>query len=164
FALARLRLHADRCCSEVTQADMLVVPGGNAPAQMNNPEALAWLRQIHATTRWTLSVCTGALILATAGILTGGEAATHWSARETPRQFGITPSQARVVRQGKLLTAAGVSAGIDAALTLTALECEQETAELMQLFIEYAPQPPFTAGTPETASPEVVARALALLR
>lgn len=159
-----LRLHADRSCAEVTQADILVVPGGNAPAQMNNPDALAWLRQIQATTRWTLSVCTGSLILAAAGILTGGEAATHWSSRETLRQFGITPSQARVVRRGNILTAAGVSAGIDAALTLAALECGQETAELMQLFIEYAPQPPFTAGTPETASPQTVARAQAFLR
>ncbi len=159
-----LRLQADLSCDEVTRADILVVPGGNAPAQMRNPDTLAWLRRMYPTTRWTLSVCTGALILAAAGILTGGEAATHWSAHKTLRQLGITPSQARVVRRGNILTAAGVSAGIDAALTLAALECDQETAELMQLFIEYAPQPPFTAGTPETASPEVVARAKAFLR
>ncbi|MCS7079649.1 MAG: DJ-1/PfpI family protein [Chloracidobacterium sp.] len=159
-----LRLQADVCCEEITQADILLVPGGNAPAQMNNLEALDWLRRIHATTRWTLSVCTGSLILAAAGILTGGEAATHWSARETLLQFGVAPSRARVTRQGKLITAAGVSAGIDAALMLAALECDQATAELMQLFVEYAPAPPFTAGTPETADPSIVARARAWLQ
>jgi transcriptional regulator GlxA family with amidase domain len=159
-----LRLQADLSCDEVTRADILVVPGGNAPAQMRNPDTLAWLRCLYPTTRWTLSVCTSSLILAAAGILTGGEAATHWSARGMLRQFGITPSQARVVRRGNILTAAGVSAGIDAALTLAALDCGQETAELMQLFIEYAPQPPFTAGTPETAGPGIVARAEAFLR
>ncbi|OYT70113.1 MAG: glutamine amidotransferase [Chloracidobacterium sp. CP2_5A] len=159
-----LRLYADLSCAEVAQADILIVPGGNAPAQMRNPAALDWLRRIHATTRWTLSVCTGSLILAAAGILASGKAATHWSARETLLQFGVTPSRARVTRQGKILTAAGVSAGIDAALALAALECDQATAELMQLFVEYAPEPPFAAGTPETASPSVVARARAFLR
>ncbi|MFQ3588873.1 MAG: DJ-1/PfpI family protein [Chloracidobacterium sp.] len=159
-----LRLQADASWDEVKQADILVVPGGNAPAQMRNPAALAWLRQIHATTRWTLSVCTGSLILAAAGVITGGEAATHWSARDHLRRFGVTPSRARVTRQGKIITAAGVSAGIDAALTLAALECDQSTAECIQLFIEYAPQPPFYAGTPETASPEVIARTRLFLK
>lgn len=159
-----LRLEAELSCAEVAQADILLVPGGDAPAQMENPEALDWLRRIHATTRWTFSVCTGSLILAAAGVLTGGEAATHWSARETLRRFGVTPSRARVVRQGKIITAAGVSAGIDAALTLAALECDRATAELMQLFVEYAPAPPFAAGTPETAAPDVVARARAFLQ
>ncbi len=83
---------------------------------------------------------------------------------EALRQFGVTPSCARVTRQGKLITAAGVSAGIDAALMLVALECDRATAELMQLFIEYAPAPPFTAGTPETATPAIVARARAFPR
>ncbi len=77
-----LKLQADRSCADVTRADILLVPGGNAPAQMGDGAALDWLRRIHAITRWTLSVCTGALILAAAGVLTSGEAATHWSARK----------------------------------------------------------------------------------
>jgi transcriptional regulator GlxA family with amidase domain len=101
-------------------------------------------------------VCTGALLLGAAGILQGLEATTYWTERETLRQFGATPSAERVVEQGKVITAAGVSSGIDMALTLTARLTSDEVAQAIQLGIEYDPQPPFDAGSPEKAPPELV--------
>jgi putative intracellular protease/amidase len=115
-----------------------------------------WLREAHEYTQWTTSVCTGSLLLAAAGILTGMRATTHWAALELLGSLGATPVEERVVRVGKVVTAAGVSAGIDMALTLAALVAGDEVAQAIQLSIEYDPQPPFSAGSVSTAPPEVV--------
>jgi len=139
-----LGLYADRAIDEITRTDILVVPGGFGEEQVRaKPTMLEWVRAIHATTHWTTSVCTGALILGAAGILNGLEATTHWAARDQLRQFGATPVTQRIVEQGKVITAAGVSAGIDMALHLTRRLAGDDLAHAIQIAIEYDPQPPF---------------------
>ena len=155
-----LSLVADHAIDEVETADILVVPGGpDVRAQCGNPQVVDWIRKIHATTQWTTSVCTGALILGAAGLLEGLAATSHWLARDELVNFGATPTPARVVEAGKIVTAAGVSAGIDMALTLMARIAGKTQAQATQLLIEYDPQPPFHAGSPETA-PKTVVEAL----
>jgi len=150
-----LGLSADRAMTEVDRADILVVPGGFGEEEVRkNPAMLEWVRAIHATTQWTTSVCTGALILGAAGVLKGLEATTHWAAREQLRSFGATPVTQRIVEQGKVITAAGVSAGIDMALHLTRRIAGDEVAQAIQVGIEYDPQPPFD-GVYERASAPV---------
>jgi transcriptional regulator GlxA family with amidase domain len=159
-----LSLHADYAIREINSADILLLPGGGAtPAQMQDQELLAWVRRIHEKSKWTTSVCTGSLILAAAGLLKGLEATTHWVALENLAMFGAKPSRRRVVKQGKIITAAGVSAGIDMALSLVAMECGEEQAKAVQLTIEYDPQPPFDSGSVEKASPELVKKVKASL-
>ena len=114
---------------------------------------------MHKTTKWTTSVCTGALGLAAAGVLRGLKATTHWLAHDALKQFGATPVKERVVRDGKVFTAAGVSSGIDMALTLVAEEFGTEAAQLTQLLIEYDPHPPFNAGSPDKAPSLIVTAA-----
>jgi putative intracellular protease/amidase len=139
-----LGLYADRAIDEITRTAILVVPGGFGEEQVRaKPAMLEWLRAIHATTQWTTSVCTGALILGAAGILNGLEATTHWAARDQLRQFGATPVTQRIVEQGKVITAAGVSAGIDMALHLTRRLAGDDVAHAIQIGTEYDPQPPF---------------------
>ncbi|MGO9264136.1 MAG: DJ-1/PfpI family protein [Candidatus Binataceae bacterium] len=139
-----LGLEADFAIDEVTRADVLLVPGGiGEEAVRAKPAILEWVRAIHATTQWTTSVCTGALILGAAGILRGLDATTHWSAREILRGFGATPVKERVVERGKVITAGGVSAGIDMALHLARRIAGDEIAQAIQIAIEYDPQPPF---------------------
>ncbi|HVN89046.1 MAG TPA: DJ-1/PfpI family protein [Candidatus Binataceae bacterium] len=150
-----LGLSADRAMTEVDRADILVVPGGFGEEEVRkNPAMLEWVRAIHATTQWTTSVCTGALILGAAGVLKGLEATTHWAAREQLRSFGATPVTQRIVEQGKVITAAGVSAGIDMALHLSRRIAGDEVAQAIQVGIEYDPQPPFD-GVYERASAPV---------
>jgi transcriptional regulator GlxA family with amidase domain len=152
-----LSLHADYSISEIKAADILLLPGGfTTPAQMQDQEVLAWVRRIHEKSKWTASVCTGSLILAAAGLLKGLEATTHWAVLENLAMFGAKPSRRRVVKDGKIITAAGVSAGIDMALSLVAMECGEEQAKAIQLVIEYDPQPPFDSGSVEKASPAMV--------
>ena len=122
-----------------------------------------WVRGAHATSRWTTSVCTGALILGAAGILSGLEATTHWAASRFLPLFGARYSAQRVVKQGKVITAAGVSAGIDMALSFAADLAGQESAEAIQLVIEYDPQPPFDAGAPHKAQEAVAKQAKRML-
>lgn len=154
---SNLILTAEHALSEVLRADVLVVPGaGNATSLSKHPEILAWLRKIHETTTWTTSVCTGSLILGAAGILSGKRATTHWAALDRLQIWGAVPVQDRIVQDGKVMTAAGVSAGIDMALTLTAMIAGQGFAESMQLGIEYDPQPPFDVGSPEKANPAIL--------
>jgi transcriptional regulator GlxA family with amidase domain len=117
---------------------------------------LDWLRTVDETTTWTTSVCTGSLILAAAGLLTGRRATSHWLALDELRRLGAEPVTERVVFDGKLVTAAGVSAGIDMALTLAARIAGDTVAQAIQLGIEYDPQPPFDAGSPQKAPAEVV--------
>lgn len=155
-----LGIMADVSLSDVTPPDILVVPGGlGTRALVNDGEITDWLRQIHETTTWTTSVCTGALLLGAAGLLQGIKATTHWSAYDLLARYGAEVTEQRVVEQGKIVTAAGVSAGIDMALTLAAKLAGADTARAIQLQIEYDPQPPFDSGSPGKASPAVRAQA-----
>ena len=117
---------------------------------------LEWLRAVHETSTWTTSVCTGSLILAAAGLLEGRRATSHWLALEKLRELGAEPVSERVVFDGKIVTAAGVSAGIDMALALAARVAGEQVAQAIQLGIEYDPQPPFDAGSPQKAPAEIV--------
>jgi putative intracellular protease/amidase len=152
-----LALTADKALSEVPRPDIVIVPGGFGTRDLLDDEAiLGWLREAHEHSKWTTSVCTGSLLLAAAGILDGVEAATHWLARDELAALGAIPVPERVVQRGKIVTAAGVSSGIDMALHLAALEAGEMAAQAIQLGIEYDPQPPFDAGSPEKAPAEVV--------
>jgi transcriptional regulator GlxA family with amidase domain len=152
-----LGISADLAIAELTDPDIVLVPGGegNRPL-MEDDEVLDWLRGVHETTTWTTSVCTGSLVLAAAGILEGRRATSHWAYRDQLREFGAELVAERVVVDGKIVTAAGVSAGIDMALQLTALEFGEDLARAIQLGIEYDPQPPFDSGSPEKADPQLV--------
>jgi putative intracellular protease/amidase len=151
-------LHADRTLAEIDSADILVVPGGwGTRAAMKDEDLLDWVRRIHATTRYTTSVCTGSLVLGAAGLLTGLRATTHWAATALLEGTGATYDAKRVVQEGRIVTAAGVSAGIDMGLTLAAMIAGEDVAKSIQLCIEYDPQPPFDCGSPEKAGPEIVA-------
>jgi transcriptional regulator GlxA family with amidase domain len=152
-----LALHADLALEDLTAPDVIVFPGGfGTRALMHDEQMLDWVRTAHATSHWTTSVCTGALVLAAAGILDGLEATTHWMALGLLAEHGATPVSRRVVEQGKVITAAGVSAGIDMALTLYGRIAGDELAQAVQLGIEYDPQPPYDSGSLEKAPPAVV--------
>jgi putative intracellular protease/amidase len=152
-----LSVLAEAPLSDVTAADVLVVPGGVGVRALTEDAAwLDWVRAIDATTTWTTSVCTGSLLLGAAGVLEGLRATSHWLERETLRRYGAEPTGERVVEQGKVITAAGVSAGIDMALTLAARLIGEDGAKAIQLGIEYDPQPPFDAGAVEKADPALV--------
>jgi transcriptional regulator GlxA family with amidase domain len=152
-----LALVADRPLAEVSRPQIVVVPGGFGTRRLLEHEPLlGWLRRVHQTTTWTTSVCTGSLLLAAAGLLNGTRATTHWLARDTLASLGAQPVPERVVQEGKIITAAGVSAGIDMALRLVALIHGDAAAQAVQLGIEYDPHPPFSAGSPESAPAEVV--------
>lgn len=154
-----LRLLPTTTLAECPALDVLCVPGGKGiNALLNDDVVLAFLRQQAESARYVTSVCTGALVLGAAGLLRGKRATTHWSALDFLPAFGAIPVSARVVRDGSLFTGGGVTAGIDFALTLAEELRGQEAAEAVQLGLEYAPAPPFDAGTPETAPPAVLAR------
>jgi transcriptional regulator GlxA family with amidase domain len=154
---AGLRLTAEYALSDVSHADVLVLPGaGSATTFRDCPEILNWVRSIHKTTRWTASVCTGSLILGAAGLLTGLRATTHWAAFDRLHKWGAERTNARIVEDGKVITAAGVSAGIDMALILAAKIAGPQFAQSMQLALEYDPQPPFDVGSPAKASPAIL--------
>jgi putative intracellular protease/amidase len=138
-------------------ADVLVFPGGGGTRPlMRDDGVLGWVRHLHDTTTWTASVCTGSLVLGAAGVLRGLKATTHWAELETLRALGAEPTLDRVVEQGKVITAAGVSSGIDMALTLAARLAGDQVAQAIQLGIEYDPQPPFDTGSPAKAPAELV--------
>jgi transcriptional regulator GlxA family with amidase domain len=152
-----LTVLAEASLEEVQEPEIFLVPGGegNRPL-MQDPEVLDWIRSAHGTSTWTTSVCTGALLLGAAGILDGVEATTHWAYRDQLAELGADVSTERVVIDGKIATAAGVSSGIDMALTLVGEIAGPEAAQAMQLGIEYDPQPPFDAGSPDKAPPAIV--------
>ncbi len=153
-----LTLVAEARLEDVAAPDVLLVPGGGgARALLEDERMLAWIRGAHETSTWTTSVCTGSLLLAAAGVLDGLEATTHWLELELLGTLGTRPVSRRVVEQGKVITAAGVSSGIDMALRLSELVAGPEVAQAIQLAIEYDPQPPFDSGSPEKAPAEVVA-------
>jgi putative intracellular protease/amidase len=153
-----LTLLASSTLVALPDPEVLVVPGGpGTRALLENRPLLDWLRSAHERSTWTTSVCTGSLLLAAAGLLRGRRATSHWLELETLRRFGAEPVAQRVVRDGKLLTAAGVSAGIDMGLQLAALIAGEQVAMAIQLAIEYDPQPPFDSGSPRSAPAEVSA-------
>jgi transcriptional regulator GlxA family with amidase domain len=148
---------ADASFAEVTSPDIVVVPGGfGTRALFEHQPTLDWIRSVHETSQYTTSVCTGALLLAAAGILDGVPATTHWLARDLLAELGAAVSTERVVEQGKIVTAAGVSSGIDMALALTQRIWGDEVAEAVQLGIEYDPEPPIDRGSPEKASQQSI--------
>lgn len=142
---------------ELPHVDVLVVPGGvSAIAMARTGHVLIdWIKQVHPNTQWTTSVCTGALMLGAAGVLRGVPATTHWYTHAELADYGAIPTDQRVVEHGKIITAAGVSAGIDMGLTLAAHLVSTEYAQAVQLDMEYDPQPPFNAGHPRSAPPGV---------
>jgi putative intracellular protease/amidase len=152
-----LHLSADAALAEVPHPDIVVVPGGPGQNdQMDDGPLHDWLRAADQSTVWTTSVCTGSLILAAAGLLAGRRATSHWLALGELGSHGAVPVSERVVFDGKYVTAAGVSAGIDMGLTLAGRIAGDQTAEAIQLGIEYDPQPPYDAGSPDRAPAEIV--------
>jgi putative intracellular protease/amidase len=152
-----LALHVEHALADVPQPEIVLVPGGPGEvAQRAGGAMLDWLAAVDRTTRWTASVCTGSLILAAAGLLDGRRATSHWLALGELERLGALPVNERVVFDGKLVTAAGVSAGIDMALALAAQIAGDDVAQAIQLGIEYDPQPPFDAGSPHKAPAHIV--------
>ena len=154
-----LTILAEASLDELPQPEIVCVPGGWGTRDAIADERLVgWIRAAHETSEWTTSVCTGSLLLAAAGVLDGLEATSHWLELDTLGEMGARPTGARVVQQGKVVTAAGVSSGIDMALHLMAQIAGEEFAKTIQLMIEYDPQPPFDAGSPGKAPAEIVTR------
>lgn len=153
----KLAITADAAIEDVKDLDVVLVPGGegNRPL-LADAETLDWLRAIDAGSTYTTSVCTGSLVLGAAGLLDGRRATSHWAHRDKLAAYGAIPVAGRVVVDEKFVTAAGVSAGIDMALTLTAKLVGDDVAKAIQLGIEYDPEPPFASGSPEKAAPELV--------
>jgi putative intracellular protease/amidase len=153
-----LSVMADYALNDISDPEIILVPGGTkgTMAAAEDPRILSWLRKAHETSRWTTSVCTGSLILGAAGILKGVQATTHWYARDFLQKFGAQYLSERVVRQGKIITAAGVSSGIDMALQLAKEVSGPEMAKTIQLIIEYDPKPPFDSGSIAKAEPSIV--------
>ena len=153
----QLALVADASLAELAHPEVVLVPGGPGQvALMEDGPVHDWLRRAHERSEWTTSVCTGSLILAAAGLLEGKRATSNWQALEELGTFGVEVIPERVVFDGKLATAAGVTAGIDMALGLVARIANEQMAQAIQLGIEYDPQPPFDAGSPQTAPAEIV--------
>lgn len=155
-----LALHADADITSVRTADILIVPGGHGRGLMTimpDPAVHTWIREVDATSRWTCSVCTGSIILAAAGVLGGRKASTHWRAKAALGRFGTEYSPARVTKDGKYMTSAGVSAGIDMGLALCGELVGREVAEAIELSMQYDPAPPFGTGDAERfATPDRV--------
>jgi len=155
--IGTLGLMADASLDDLPHPEIIVVPGGPGEVlpRAHQP-TLDWLRAAHETSTWTTSVCTGSLILGAAGLLAGKRATSHWLALDVLPSFGAEPTGERVVIDGKVITAAGVSAGIDMGLTLAARLAGDDVARAIQLGMEYDPQPPFDAGSPAKAPAEIV--------
>jgi putative intracellular protease/amidase len=153
-----LSVMADYTLNDISDPEIVVVPGGTKGTMVaaEDRRILSWLRKAHETSTWTTSVCTGSLILGAAGILKGLQATTHWYARDFLKNFGAQYLSERVVRQGKIITAAGVSSGIDMALHLAQEVSGPEMAKTIQLIIEYDPKPPFDSGSIAKAEPSIV--------
>lgn len=153
----RLGITVDAALGELTDPEVFVVPGGiGNRVLLDDERILGWIRQANETSSWTTSVCTGSLLLGAAGLLEGKRATTHWASLERLADYGARPVSERVVEDGKVITAAGVSAGIDMALTLAARLTDENVAKAIQLGIEYDPDPPFDAGSPEKAGSGLV--------
>ena len=156
-------LTADHAMGDVTSSDIVLIPGAaNMSHITSDAEILDWVRAVDKTTTRTTSVCTGALVLGAAGLLQGKRATTHWSAIRQLEGYGAIAADERVVTDGKIMTGAGVSAGIDMALTLLAEVAGDDHAQFVQLMTEYDPQPPFNSGSLAKAPDAIRDRALAL--
>jgi putative intracellular protease/amidase len=152
-----LTIQVPKALDEVTQPDVLVVPGGpGTRTMMQDQRLIDWVRAADTTTTWTTSVCTGSLVLGAAGLLDGADATTHWACVDLLESTGATYTPERVVVRDKVITAAGVSAGIDMGLTLAGFIAGDQVAEAIQLGIEYDPQPPYDSGSVAKADPEIV--------
>ena len=153
----RLGITADATLEEIPDPDILLIPGGagNRPL-FDDEEVLDWIRAAHETSAWTTSVCTGSLVLGAAGLLEGKRATTHWAYRERLGEFGAEVVAERFVADGKIVTAAGVSSGIDMALALVAKFSDENVAKAIQLGLEYDPAPPFDSGSPDKAARELI--------
>ncbi len=155
----RLAMHVDAVFEDIPEPDVIVVPGGwGTRALLDDERILSWIRHAHERSQWTTSVCTGSLLLGAAGVLDGLDATSHWLELDALAGFGASPTGRRVVQQGKVITAAGVSSGIDMGLTLAAKIAGDEFAKTIQLLIEYDPEPPFDSGSTAKAAPELVER------
>jgi putative intracellular protease/amidase len=151
-----LALSADRALGGADAPDIQLIPGGAGTRELLGDDAvLGWVRAAHASSTWTTSVCTGSLVLGAAGILEGARATTHWAFLDQLREYGAEPVAERVVFDGKVVTAAGVSSGIDMGLALAAEIAGEDVAKAIQLGIEYDPQPPFDSGSPAKAPAEL---------
>ena len=160
-----LGLSVDRALAEAGEPELVLVPGGRGSDDLlGDEEVLSWLRAVDEKTKWTTSVCTGALVLGAAGLLDGKRATSNWLALEDLRKYGADPVGGRFVEDGKIVTAAGVTAGIDMALHLVGREAGPEVAQAVQLGIEYDPDPPFDAGSPEKAPAAIVEAVTAFSR
>jgi transcriptional regulator GlxA family with amidase domain len=152
-----LKLNAERSIGEDFVYDIIVIPGGEGVEKILGDDIiLSWIRRMHQQTKYTVSVCTGALLLGAAGLLQSVRATTHWRHLERLAAFGATPVEMRYVQDGRILTSAGVSAGIDMSLHLVELLRGTLVAQIIQLALEYDPVPPFNAGSPKTAPKEAV--------
>jgi transcriptional regulator GlxA family with amidase domain len=151
----KFSLEATHSFDDIDSLDVVVVPGGFADRGIDSTNnVVQFIKKIHPTTTWTTSVCTGSIFLAHAGILNGLTATTHWASYDRLQELGAIPTEQRVIKQGKIITAAGVSAGIDMGLVLVAALEGEDMAKLIQLAIEYDPQPPFDSGAPSKVTPE----------
>jgi transcriptional regulator GlxA family with amidase domain len=151
----KFSLEATHSFDDIDSLDVVVVPGGFADRGIDSTNnVVQFIKKIHSTTTWTTSVCTGSIFLAHAGILNGLTATTHWASYDRLQELGAIPTEQRVIKQGKIITAAGVSAGIDMGLVLVAALEGEDMAKLIQLAIEYDPQPPFDSGAPSKVTPE----------
>ena len=149
---------AEAGLGDVPAPEIVLVPGGpGQEAALGDQALLGWLRQVHERSEYTTSVCTGSLVLAAAGLLEGRRATSHWLALERLGEMGAHPVAERIVQDGKIITCAGVSAGIDMGLDLAARLAGEPVARAIQLGLEYDPQPPWDAGSPAKAQPETVA-------
>jgi cyclohexyl-isocyanide hydratase len=147
-----------RALADIDRADLIMLPGGpGQTAAMMDPEFMGEVKRLGEGAKYLTSVCTGSLILAAAGLLKGKRAGSHWAYRELLTPFGAIPDDARVVRDGNVITGGGVTAGIDIALTIVADLAGDDVAKMIQLAIEYAPAPPFNSGRPEVAEEKTVA-------
>ncbi|HKY14904.1 MAG TPA: DJ-1/PfpI family protein [Microthrixaceae bacterium] len=152
-----LAIEVEHTYDDVASPDIVIVPGGFGTRALAHPDSdlVSWVRGAHESTTFTTSVCTGSLVLGAAGLLDGLDATTHWMNYDELAAFGARPTERRVVHVGKIITAAGVSSGIDMALYLVGLTHGDDVAEAVQLGIEYDPQPPYDAGAPSKARPEI---------
>jgi putative intracellular protease/amidase len=153
----RLAMYVDAVFEDIPEPDVFVVPGGwGTRALLGDERILSWIRHAHEHSQWTTSVCTGSLLLGAAGVLKGLPATSHWLELDALSDYGASPTGRRVVEHGKVITAAGVSSGIDMGLALVAKIAGDEFAKTIQLLIEYDPEPPFDSGSPAKADKETV--------
>jgi transcriptional regulator GlxA family with amidase domain len=152
-----LKILADYTLDEISEADILLIPGGfGIDNLLNNKKIIDWIQRIDATTAWTVSVCSGSILLAAAGLLNGKNCTTHWRRKEQLKKYNVVIKDERYVHDGKIVTSAGVSAGIDMALYLISKIVNDKFAMAIQLAIEYDPAPPFDSGSPAKAPAEIV--------